>query len=104
MLYIVFSIDKAGGQPLRDATRAAHIEYLDRFRGIVVLGGGLLEDDGKGHKGSAIIVNVKSRKEAEDFALNEPFKLAGLYQQQTIARMRKGYWNPAAAPLTAQDD
>ncbi len=104
MLYIVFSTDKPGAQALRDATRAAHIEYLDRFRNIVVLGGGLLADDGRSHKGSAIVVNVKSRAEAEAFALNEPFLKAGLYTQQTITRMRKGYWNPGAAPLTAQDD
>jgi len=104
MLYIIFSLDKPNAQPLRDATRAAHIDYLNGFRDIIVLGGGMLSDEGVGHKGSTIIVNVKSRKQAEDFALNEPFKVAGLYAQQTILRMRKGYWNPAAAPLTAQDD
>ncbi|MGD9945070.1 MAG: YciI family protein, partial [Burkholderiaceae bacterium] len=59
MLYIIFSIDRPGAQPLRDATRAAHIEYLDRFRDIVVLGGGLLNDEGTGHRGCASFVNVK---------------------------------------------
>jgi uncharacterized protein len=104
MLFIIFSIDKPGAQGLRDATRAAHIEYLDRYRDKIVLGGGMLADDGAGHKGSTIIVNMKSRAEAEAFARDEPFTKAGLYATQTICRMRKGYWNPQAAPLTAQDD
>ena len=104
MLFIIFSIDKPGGQPLRNATRAAHIDYLENFRDRIVLGGGMLADDGASHKGSAIIVNMESRAEAEAFARNEPFAMAGLYVQQMIYRMRKGYWNPQAAPLTAQDD
>lgn len=104
MLYIIFSKDKPGAQALRDASRAAHIEYLDRFRHLIVLGGGLLADDGGSHRGSAIIVNVKSRAEAEAFAHDEPFLKVGLYASQEIVRMRKGYWNPEAAPRTAQDD
>lgn len=104
MLYIIFSIDKPHSQSLRDATRAAHVEYLDRFRQVIVLGGGMLNDDGKGHRGSTIIVNVAGRAEAEAFAHGEPFYKAGLYQEQRILRMRKGYWNPDAAPRTAQDD
>ncbi len=104
MLYIIFSIDKPDGQSVRNATRADHIAYCDRFRDRIVLGGGMLADDGASHKGSTIIVNVKSRAEAESFATQEPFAKAGLYAHQAIYRMRKGYWNPDAAPRTAQDD
>lgn len=104
MLFIIFSIDRPGAQALRDATRAAHIEYLDRFRDRIVLGGGLLADDASGHKGSAIIVNMKSRAEVEKFSHEEPFHVAGLYETQVIHRMRKGYWKPEAAPATAQGD
>lgn len=104
MLYLIHSLDKPGAQPLRDATRAAHIAYLDRFRDKIVLGGGLLRDDASGHLGSTIILNVKSRVEAEAFARDEPFYKAGVYATQAIHRMRKGYWNPEAAPRTAQDD
>jgi uncharacterized protein YciI len=104
VLFIIFSTDKPDSQALRAATRAAHIEYLDRYRNIIVLGGGMLTDDGKGHIGSTIIVNVPGRAEAEAFAHSEPFFKAGLYEEQRILRMRKGYWNPDAAPRTAQDD
>lgn len=104
MLYVIYSLDKPGAQPLRDATRAAHVEYLDRFKDKIVLGGGLLRDDASGHLGSTIILNVTSRAEAEAFAREEPFCKAGVYGSQVIHRMRKGYWNPLAAPKTAQDD
>lgn len=104
MLYIIFSIDKPGAQGLRNATLAAHRAYLDRFRDKIVLGGGMLADDGKGHLGSTIVVNVKDRAEAEAFIRDEPFTKAGIYASQAIHRMRKGYWNPDAATRTAQDD
>ena len=104
MLYLIYSLDKPGAQPLRNATRAAHLAYLDRFRDKIVLGGGMLQDDASGHLGSTIILNVKSRADAEAFAHDEPFYKAGVYATQVIHRMRKGYWNPEAAPRTAQDD
>ena len=104
MLYIIHCIDKPGAQALRDATRAAHRAYLDRFRDKIVLGGGLLADDASGHLGSTIILNVKDRAEAEAFIRDEPFTKAGIYASQSLHRMRKGYWNPEAAPRTAQDD
>ena len=38
MLYAIFSLDKPGAAALRDATRAAHLAYLERHRDKVVLG------------------------------------------------------------------
>ena len=65
-------------------------------------GGALLEDDGIKRTGSCLIINVPSRAAAEDFSRDEPFRSAGLFKTVKIARMRRGQWNPAAAPQTAE--
>jgi hypothetical protein len=36
--------------------------------------------------------------------LDEPFRKAGLFKRVTVTRMRKGQFNPSAAPATAQGD
>jgi uncharacterized protein YciI len=67
-----------------------------------VLGGALLADDDATRKGSVLIVNVPNRAAAEAFSENEPFRKAGLFSSVEISRMRRGQWNPAAAPKTAE--
>jgi uncharacterized protein len=49
-----------------------------------------------------LIVNVPDRKAAEAFSAAEPFRKAGLFKTVKITRMRRGQWNPEAAPGTAE--
>ena len=65
MLYIMVNEDRPDGQAIRDATREAHLAYLERHKNIVVLAGGTLAEDGKTRTGSVFIVNVPSREAAE---------------------------------------
>ena len=103
MLYIIYQVDKAeGAKEIRDRTRDAHLAYLERHKDILVLGGALLEDVGAGRLGSVLIINVPSRAAADAFSADEPFRKAGLFRSVTITRMRRGQWNPAAAPRTAE--
>jgi uncharacterized protein len=102
MLYIMINEDRPDGQAIREAARAAHLAYLERHKGIVVLAGGTLAEDGKTRTGSVFIVNVPSREAAEKFSAEEPFRSAGLFKTVKITRMRRGQWNPQAAPKTAE--
>ena len=102
MLYIIYQIDKQGGEDLRAANREDHFKYLDEHEDILVLGGALLAEDGKTRTGSVLIVNVPSVEDAEQFSENEPFRKAGLFERVEINRMRRGQWNPAAAPKSAE--
>jgi len=104
MLYIMVNEDRSDGQAIRirDATRDAHLAYLERHKNIVVLAGGTLAEDGKMRTGSVFIVNVTSREAAEKFSTEEPFRKAGLFKTVKITRMRRGQWNPEAAPKTAE--
>jgi len=102
MLYLIYCEDKPDGTGIRAANREAHFAYLAAHHDIVVLGGALLAEDGATRIGSSFVINVPSRTAAEDFSRNEPFTTAGLFREVRIRRMRRGQWNPAAAPQTAE--
>jgi uncharacterized protein YciI len=102
MLYIIYQEDRADGAAIRAANRDAHFAYLEQHRDILVLGGALLADDGTTRLGSCLVLNVPGREQAEAFSRNEPFRKAGLFKSVKITRMRRGQWNPAAAPRTAE--
>ena len=102
MLYIMYNEDRPDGQAVRAATRETHLAYLERHRSIVVLSGGTLAEDGITRTGSVFIINVPRREAAEKFSAEEPFRKAGLFQSVKITRMRRGQWNPEAAPKTAE--
>jgi uncharacterized protein YciI len=102
MLYLIDCEDKPDGAGVRAANREAHFAYLAAHQEIVVLGGALLAEDGTTRIGSSFIINVLSRAAADDFSRHEPFTRAGLFREVRIRRMRRGQWNPAAAPATAE--
>lgn len=102
MLYIIYQEDRADGAELRALHREAHFAYLDKHEDILVLGGALLDKDGKTRTGSVLILNVPDLAAAEAFSQDEPFRKAGLFDSVKISRMRRGQWNPAAAPQSAE--
>jgi uncharacterized protein YciI len=102
MLYIIYQEDHPGSAALRAAHREAHFAYLEKHRDILVLGGALLAEDGTTRTGSVLIINVPDLAAAEAFSRDEPFRKAGLFRNVKISRMRRGQWNPAAAPKTAE--
>jgi len=102
MLYILYNEDRPDGLAIREATREAHLAYLERHKDRLVLGGGLLSEDGKTRLGSVFILNVPDRKAAEAFSAGEPFRKAGLFKTTKITRMRRGQWHPEIAPKTAE--
>jgi len=87
VLYILYNEDRPDGLAVREATRDAHLAYLERHKDKVVLGGGLLTEDGQTRLGSVFIINVPNRKAAEAFSAEEPFRKAGLFQTVKITRI-----------------
>jgi uncharacterized protein len=104
MLYIIYQLDRPDPEAteIRARVKDTHLAYLERHKSILVLGGALLADNGVGRLGSCLILNVPSREAAEAFSAEEPLRKAGLFQSVSITRMRRGQWNPAAAPATAE--
>ena len=102
MLYMVYGIDASDAAKLRAGARENHFAYLDAHEDILVLGGATLGDDGETRTGSVLIINVPDRAAADAFAENEPFRRAGVFETVTLTRMRRGQWNPDAAPKTPE--
>jgi len=104
LLYIIYQVDRPNGEAIRAANREAHFAYLEKHRDVLVLGGAMLAEDGATRTGSVLIINVRGREAAEVFSLSEPFRRAGLFEHVEIHRMRRGQWNPEAAPRTAEGE
>ena len=102
MLFIIYQEDGPNSAELRAEHRPAHFDYLDRHEDVLVLGGAMLGDDGDTRTGSVLIINVPSREDAEQFSENEPLRKAGTFSSVKINRMRRGQWNPDAAPASAE--
>jgi hypothetical protein len=100
MLFAIYQEDGPNATEIRARTRETHLAYLDAHMDILVLGGGLIMDDNSSYIGSLLIINVPSREAAETFSANEPYRKAGLFKSVKITRMRRGQWNPAAAPAS----
>ena len=102
MLYVIYQEDGPESKAIRATTKDAHLAYLDKHEHILVLGGAMLAEDGATRIGSVLILNVANLAAAEQFSQNEPFRKAGLFKSVKITRMRRGQWNPAAAPKTPE--
>jgi uncharacterized protein len=102
VLYIIYQEDRPDGAAIRAAQREAHFAYLEAHKDILVLGGALLDEDGATRTGSVLVLNVADRASADAFSENEPFRRAGLFKSVKISRMRRGQWNPDAAPKSAE--
>ena len=100
MLWAISRVAAPNFAAMREQALQPHLDYLQSQRGIVVISGGTLTDDGKEVTGSLLIVNVNSRSEAKAFSDGDPFSKGGMFKSVTITRMRKGTWNPQAAEGT----
>jgi uncharacterized protein len=102
MLYIIYNEDREDGAAIRAAQREPHFAYLHSHEDSLILAGAMLGEDGEKRLGSVFLLNLPNRQAAEEFSRNEPFTKAGLFKSTKITRMRRGQWNPAAAPKTAE--
>lgn len=99
MHYIITAFDKDNSLDLRMSVRPDHLAYAQE-KGITVLGGPLLtEGDDPKPRGSMIIVEVDNKEEAEDFAANDPYNKAGLFEKVSVRR-----WMGAIGPWLPSGD
>lgn len=89
MLFAIYCRDKANHSQVRLDNRPAHVEYLKRFASQHVCIGPLLSDDGEAMVGSLLVLDFADRAAAEDFARNDPYAKAGLFDSVAITPFRK---------------
>ena len=86
MLVALVAHDKPGALNIRQENRPLHLEYL-KSTDLVAQAGPLLNDDGD-MIGSLIILDVADMAQAQDWADNDPYAKAGLFQTVTLT-----HWN-----------
>ncbi len=96
MPYAIQTVDKPGHGQMRADVRDEHIVFLKSHVDIILAGGALIDDDGTGGHGGIVILDTDDRAVAEDFAANDPFTKAGLFESVTITRWRKAFFDGAA--------
>ncbi len=93
MPYAIQTRDKTGSESIRSDNRAAHLEYLTKLENLILAGGAITQDDGTGGHGGIIIIDTDDRAEAERFVAEDPFTKAGLFEEVTVSRWRKAFFN-----------
>lgn len=85
MYFALMCHDKPGALQVRMDTRPDHVAFLKDLdaKGIVKAAGPLLDDDEK-PCGSLIILELGSKKEAEEIAAQDPYAHAGLFEKVDI--------------------
>ena len=78
MLIALIARDKAGALDVRKANRDAHLAYIEST-GVVEQAGPLLDDEDQ-MIGSLLVLNVKDMGVAQDWADNDPYAKAGLFE------------------------
>ena len=87
MRVALICIDKAGALQIRQDTRAAHLAHI-AATGVVEMAGPFLNPEGQ-MTGSLIILTVDSLAEAQDWAMSDPYSVAGLFETVTITEWKK---------------
>lgn len=89
MLFIIHAIDKPDSSLVRQANRDKHLEYLVPFE--LPVAGPLLNSDG-GMTGSCLFLETSDLASAQEFAANDPYALAGLFESVSIHEFKKVRW------------
>lgn len=84
MLFAIFCTDKPDSADIRAATRPAHLDYVGKVVDQVVLAGPTLSDDGEAMTGSLLLMDFADLAAARDFAANDPYNQAGLFESVIV--------------------
>ncbi|MDK3017821.1 YciI family protein [Pseudodonghicola flavimaris] len=86
MLIALIARDKTGALQIRKDTREAHLAYL-QSTGVVSQAGPLIVDGDMA--GSLVILDVADMAAAEDWAANDPYAKAGLFDSVELIEWKK---------------
>ncbi len=94
MLWMIMGLDVPNSTAARTATRPAHLQRLHQLHaeGRLVLAGPLpndCEDANSGMHGSLIVAEFASRADAQEWADNDPYCGAGVYQSVAVHAFKK---------------
>ena len=91
MLYVVRFVDKPGRQDLRQTFLPAHIDWLDRNKDVVLIGGSLRENPGDVPLGGLWLLDAPGKAEVEALLKTDPFWIHGLRQSHEVLHWFKAF-------------
>ena len=97
MLFVIHGVDKPHS-PLREQFIDEHRAYLAASPIRIMASGPLMDDRGEQMIGSVIIVDCENRSAVDRFMADEPFNLAGLYENLKINR-----WHQRVGDIARQE-
>jgi uncharacterized protein YciI len=87
MRVALICIDKPNHLHIRQENRPAHLEHI-QSSGLVEMAGPFLTETGE-MAGSLVILMVDTLEQARDWAANDPYAKAGLFQSVDIREWKK---------------
>ena len=87
MRIALICIDNPIALQIRLDTRAAHLAHI-AATGVVEMAGPFLNPEGQ-MTGSLIVLNVENLAAAQNFAMLDPYSVAGLFQSVMITEWKK---------------
>ena len=87
MLIALIARDKPNALQVRLDNRAAHLAYIEET-GVVAQAGPLLDQDGN-MAGSLVILDVEDMAAGEEWAANDPYAKAGLFETTDLVTWKK---------------
>lgn len=87
MRVALICIDKPGHLAVRQENRTAHLAHIETS-GVVEMAGPFLNEAGE-MIGSLVILSVEKLEEAENWAANDPYAKARLFQSVDIREWKK---------------
>lgn len=79
--------DKPNALPIRLENRTAHLEHI-RSSGVVEMAGPFLNEAGE-MTGSLVVLDVETLAAAQEWAANDPYAKAGLFESVVISEWKK---------------
>lgn len=89
MLFAVIFTDKSGCGEIRASNLQAHVEWLERNKEVVPVGGSLRHEPGEVPKGGLWLAKAESKAQIEALIKSDPFFIAGLRQSYEIFHWSK---------------
>ncbi|NGQ89666.1 YciI family protein [Rhodobacter sp. HX-7-19] len=87
MRVALICIDKPGHLHVRQENRAAHLAHIEAS-GLVEMAGPFLNAAGE-MCGSLVVLSVDRMEQAQDWAANDPYAKAGLFQSVDLREWKK---------------
>lgn len=95
-MYAIICFDRPDLARLRDAHRAAHVEFLNANAARIAFGGPLKGSAEGPSTGALIAVNCATREEAQTLIGADPFYAGGVYESVSIRAFKQVF--PAQRP------